>query len=169
MLKPQDLLVLLKLEAHSGARPTYAALGESLGLSAAEIVNVVRRSMEAGLATRDRRELRPLRPQLHELLVHGVRYVFPARRGAKRRGVPTGASAPPLSEVLTRGDEMLVWPHLKGSARGESIEPLYATAPDAALHDPALYRRLALVDALRVGGARERKLAADLLAKEMGL
>jgi len=37
--------------------------------------------------------------------------------------------------------------------------------PEAALHDPALYQKLALVDALRDGRIRERKLAEQELKK----
>jgi hypothetical protein len=37
--------------------------------------------------------------------------------------------------------------------------------PEAALRDPALYEKLALVDALRDGRVRERKLAEQELKK----
>jgi len=61
----------------------------------------------------------------------------------------------------------LVWPHPEGDVRGESLEPLYPSAIDAARRDRALYESLALVDALRVGRARERALAIDLLTKRL--
>lgn len=61
----------------------------------------------------------------------------------------------------------IVWPHPEGEVRGESLEPLYPSAVDAARLDQGLYECLALVDALRVGRARERKLAIDLLAKRL--
>lgn len=59
----------------------------------------------------------------------------------------------------------IVWPHPEGEIRGESLEPLYPSVVDAARRDSALHESLALVDALRIGRARERKLAIDLLAK----
>ena len=45
--------------------------------------------------------------------------------------------------------------------------PLYASAPKAATDDSALYELLAIVDALRLGGARERSVAADILRKRL--
>jgi len=50
-----------------------------------------------------------------------------------------------------------------GSDRGIALEPLHESAPEIARRDPALAERLALVDALRLGDARVRGLAADLL------
>jgi hypothetical protein len=47
------------------------------------------------------------------------------------------------------------------------LEPLYPSAVDAARRDPVLYECLALVDAIRVGRARERALAVDLLRKRI--
>jgi hypothetical protein len=44
----------------------------------------------------------------------------------------------------------MVWPHAKGTVRGESLTPLTPTAPEAAQRDEALYRVLALIDALRI-------------------
>jgi hypothetical protein len=40
-------------------------------------------------------------------------------------------------------------------------------APQAALADPALHELLALLDALRVGRSRERKLAERLLSDRL--
>ena len=52
--------------------------------------------------------------------------------------------------------------------RGVTVEPLYKTAPAAALRDPFLYELLALIDALREGRARERKLAEKELIDRLG-
>ena len=49
--------------------------------------------------------------------------------------------------------------------RGESFEPLYPSAVIASKKDDQLYAGLALIDAIRGGRARERKLAEDLLEK----
>ena len=43
------------------------------------------------------------------------------------------------------------------------LEPLYKTVPIAARRDPRLYEILALLDALRDGRARERRLAEEHL------
>ena len=59
-----------------------------------------------------------------------------------------------------------MWPFPDGHHRGVSLDPLYKTAPAAALRDPFLYELLALIDALREGRARERKLAEkELIAR----
>jgi len=47
--------------------------------------------------------------------------------------------------------------------RGLALEPLHALAPGAALRDPELRERFALVDALRIGDARMRRIARDEL------
>jgi hypothetical protein len=47
--------------------------------------------------------------------------------------------------------------------RGQSIIPLFPGAPLLAVDNPALYDLLALIDALRVGTARVRTIAAGLL------
>ena len=61
----------------------------------------------------------------------------------------------------------IVWPAADGDVRGQAIEPLYASAPNAARKDSELYQMLALVDALRVGRARERNMAAEELSKRL--
>ena len=60
-----------------------------------------------------------------------------------------------------------IWPTEIGTIKGQSIEPLYAGAPAAASEDPVLYEMLALINALRVGQARERILAVDALKKRV--
>lgn len=168
-LKPQDLLVLFKVAAHPPQRWTYAALGEALSMSASEVHASVKRAVAAGLAVmRGRGDWSPVRPALLEFALHGVRYVWPAVPGPVKRGVPTGFGAEPLAGKITAASgEAPVWAHATGSAKGPSLSPIYRTAPTAALADPALYRLLALQDALRAGRARERALAAELLLKEL--
>jgi hypothetical protein len=168
-LKPQDLLVLLKVAAHPPRRWTYAALGEALGMSASEVHASVKRSVTSGLAVAPARgEWSPVRPSLLEFVLHGVRYVWPATSGPIKRGVPTAFGAEPLASQLTAAPgEAPVWADPAGSAKGPTLTPLYRTAPKAALADPALHRLLALLDALRAGRARERTLAATLMKAEL--
>jgi hypothetical protein len=47
------------------------------------------------------------------------------------------------------------------------VTPLYAAAVRLPERCPSLYESLALVDALRVGQARERKLAVEALAQKL--
>ena len=96
-----------------------------------------------------------------EFLVHGLRYVFPAEWKGVTRGVPNSLAAPPLSSRFSVGELPPVWPHPHGTSRGEGLVPLYRSVPDAALRSPELYEWRALVDALRSGRTRERRMAAD--------
>lgn len=164
-LKAQDLLVLLKVAAHPPQRWTYALLGETLSMSASEVHACVRRAVVSGLAVAPARgEWSPVRPNLLEFVLHGVRYIWPATLGPVQRGVPTSYGAEPLVGKVNAGPgEAPVWAHPAGAAKGPTLSPLYRTAPSAALADPALHRLLALLDALRAGRARERSLAAKLM------
>lgn len=168
-LKPQDLLILLKVVAHPPQHWTYAALGEALAMSASETHASVKRAVASGLAVAPARgEWSPVRPNLLEFVLHGVRYVWPAIAGPVKRGVPTAFGAEPLTRLLTAAPgEAPVWAHPAGKAKGPTLSPLYRTAPQAALADPALHRLLALLDALRTGRARERSLAAKLMEAEL--
>ena len=145
---------------------TYQSLAQELGLSVSETHAALRRAAECGLYDADRRQVRV--HSLMELTIHGLPYVFPARRLPRSRGIPTAYSAAPLEgQLAVDPDDRLVWPHPAGTEFGDAIEPLYGSAPDAACRNPKLYRRLALVDALRVGRARERRLAAEALGFEL--
>lgn len=168
-LKPQDLLVLLKVAAHPPQHWTYAALGEALAMSTSEVHACVRRAVACGLAVAPARgEWSPVRPSLLEFVLHGVRYVWPATPGPVKRGVPTAFGAEPLAAMVTAAPgEAPVWPHPKGTAKGPTLSPLYRSAPQAALADPALHRLLALLDALRTGRARERAMASQLMQAEL--
>lgn len=156
-LLPQDVLVALKL-ARAKRRYSYAELALELGLSASQAHEAVRRAAEAGLVVPG--TLKANREALEEFVLHAVKYIFPAHRGPLVRGVPTAHSAPPLHGLVVESDTPVVWPDSEGDVRGESLEPIYKTVPAAARRDPDLYESLALVDAIRAGRARERKLAA---------
>lgn len=168
-LKPQDLLVLLKRAANPTQSWTYAALGDALHMSASQVHRSVQRVTESGLAvSKGRGDWAVLPEALLEFAVHGVRYAFPAKLGAVRRGVVTSFGAPPLSkQISATPGEVPVWPYAEGNARGPSLSPLYRHVPEAALADPALYELLALLDALRTGRSRERTLAQKLLPERL--
>ncbi len=107
-------------------------------------------------------------PSLLEFVLHGLKYVYPAEPGALCRGVPTAHSAPPLSrKIVSEDDEHYVWPSGHGTVRGQAIEPLYESVPLAAGKDPRLHELLSLVDALRVGRARERQIAGEELKSRL--
>jgi hypothetical protein len=169
MLRPQDILVSLKfLSPFTAARANYASLAESLGVSASETHAAVHRAIRSGLLIpspirpETTLEIRPSVPALSELLCYGVRYFLHAETGRFAVGIPTGASAPPLCALLSASDTPPhIWVHPRGSVRGLAIEPLYPSAPDAALRDPVLAEWLALTDALRLHTGRVAELARN--------
>lgn len=166
-MKPQDIVVLLKLIA-LGRPPVYAVLASQLFMSSSEVHAAMQRATEAGLL--DPVSKMPIREALEEFLLHGLRYVYPPMRGPITKGMPTGYSAPMLSEHSLQSANELppVWPDSKGTVKGYSLLPLYPSVTKAARHDKMLYKLLALVDALREGQARERTLAAEQLTTLLG-
>lgn len=162
-LQAQDVLVALKI-ALLGECPKYRDLASSLGLSLGEAHKSVKRAIDSGLLSRRTRAAR--RGALREFLVHGLKYVFPVKPGADQRGIPTAHAAPPLKSGFPKSDRPPVWPDSQGPMTGPSIKPLYKSVPEAIRQDPQLYEALALIDALRIGRARERKLA-QLKLEEM--
>jgi hypothetical protein len=164
-LRPQDLAVALRLAHHPGER--YEALADVLGLSLSATHRAVQRLQGARLLLPGERKVN--RGALLEFLIHGARYAFPGVRGPEVRGVPTAWSVPELMEEVSSSSSStkVVWPHARGKMRGESITPLYDGVAEARQRDEKLYRALALVDALRVGQARERRIASELLKKEL--
>lgn len=159
-------MILLKLACVPGGSWTFASLGHELGLSSSAIHRGLERAGMGGLYQPRHKGI--VAGALLELLLHGARFVYPAARGGEARGVPTAWAAPPLSENLTFARENApVWPDAMGEARGMAIEPLHPAVPDAARRDPRLWELLALFDSVRVGGPRERGLAAEFLEERI--
>lgn len=163
-LKPQDVLLLLKIVSDGNPTWNQKPIAEALGLSQSEVSESVARCKYARLLAPNGKTAMKL--SLIEFLQHGIQYVFPQRPGAVVRGVPTSHSAQPLNEQI-QSTEHYVWPYGKGALRGHSIVPLYPSVPSAAMKDPSLHELLALVDALRVGRAREKELALKELKKRL--
>jgi hypothetical protein len=108
----------------------------------------------------------PIRRNILEFVLHGAKYAFPPDLGGVTRGLPTGYAAPVLSPLFAPTSSLPpVWPDPSGSVRGRAFEPLYRSVPGAASRDERLYALLALTDAIRGGGAREREIAARLLTE----
>lgn len=164
MLKPQDILVLLKLATGTPSW-TFNSLAHELGLSASAVHRSLDRAEAAGLYDSRRREIKAA--ALIEFLSHGLQYVFPATWSGEARGRPTAWGAPPLSEQLISAGSPPVWPDAKGKARGIALKPLHPAVPEAAQRDKRLWELLALVDAIRIGNARERNLAIRELKKRL--
>ena len=165
-LNPQDIVVVLKLCGYGSKRPPFAQIAADLAMSSSEVHAAFKRAQAAHLLHGSEMNSRPNVSALEEFLIHGLKYAFPAEHGGPTRGLPTSYAPAPLNRLIAAGKEPIpVWPHPQGKKRGIALAPLYKTVPDAALRDPALYQKLALVDALRDGRVRERKLAEQELKK----
>ncbi len=163
-MRPQDIVILLKIAALKDTPWLAKDLAQSLNISASEVSESLNRSKLAGLLSGDKKQL--MKSNLIEFLEHGLRYVFPAKAGAIQRGMPTAHSAPPLKDVVM-SDDVYVWPWAEGLIRGQTIEPLHPNVPAACAKDPLLYELLALVDALRLGRAREKQRAVEALRQRI--
>ena len=165
ILKPQDVVILLKLVAWGSQPWTFQRLAVELSMSQSEAHAGVKRATAARLMSEAGR---PILPALEEFVIHGVRYAYPPERGELTRGMPTGYAAPPLDKLIVQpNDPPPVWPHAEGTVRGYSFSPLFPSVPLAALRDPMLYEMLALVDAIRDGRARERSIAVKELSTRL--
>lgn len=165
-IKPQDIVLLLKIISENNPKWNQKPMSEALGMSQSEVSESVARSKYAGLL--DPKGKTVMKMALMEFLQYGLRYVFPQKPGAVVRGIPTSHSASPLKEQI-QSTEDYVWPYGKGNIRGHSILPLYPSVPEAVLKDEKLHELLALTDALRVGRAREKEMAVIELQKRLGL
>lgn len=148
------------------------ALSSFTGISKSEISNILKRAEFSGLCLRDYQSNRPKvnKKALLEFLVYGIRYVFPVRPAEMVRGIPTAFFAPMLkSKLLSAGEDVWVWPDGYGKTKGLAIKPLHASVPKGAKIDVHLYELLALVDAVRLGRAREVSIATELLRERLGV
>jgi hypothetical protein len=164
ILKPQDIVILLKILSVGEHPWTYASLAFELEISTSQLHSAVKRALSSQLAVQHDSHIVPNVRNLKEFLIHGLKYVFVPDRGEITRGIPTGYASPFLESLfVSDGDPIPVWPHPEGKARGMSFSPLYKIAPAAALRDKRLYELLALIDAIRGGRARELKVAINHL------
>jgi hypothetical protein len=166
ILKPQDIVILLKLLTVGDRQWSYSSLANELAMSPSEVHSGIGRATAARLFDLQRKV--PILKALLEFLVHGVKYAFPPDKGQLTRGIPTSYAAPPLKELIVQRDEPPpVWPYPEGKVKGIEFSPLYRSVPKAVANDTALYELLALVDAIRDGRARERELAVKELTARL--
>lgn len=176
IMKSQDILLLLKLlsmekseVASSDTDYSVRQLEALTGISKSELSATLNRCIRVGLAARDRQSNAPRvnRKALLGFLIHGIKYVFPAKPAELVRGIPTAFAAPVMAgKMMSAGDVINVWPDATGKDKGQAVAPLFKSVPAAAKADPKLYELLALVDAIRIGNVRETKLAEQLLKEE---
>lgn len=168
VLKPQDVLILMKLVLVGKGEWSYNSLAVSLCMSPSEVHAALKRALAARLAVRAAERLVPNISNLKEFLLRGLKYVFIPERGGMTRGMPTMYAGPPLvGKLLSTGEPPPVWPDPEGEVRGQSFSPLYKSAPKAARNDVGLYELLVLIDAIRGGNAREGRMAAEELRQRL--
>lgn len=167
MMKPQDIVILLQVHC-LGTTWTYCELAKSLKMSASTVHEALQRCEISHLYNQKKKKV--LKGALEEFLVHGLKYVFPAKVGAIVRGIPTAHSAEPLKKMLMVDEtNPYVWASAKGKVKGQAIIPLYKSVPEVVENqeNSRLYELLCLVDSLRVGKIREQELAGMELNKRL--
>jgi len=177
MLKSQDVVLLLKLLSKpENLELSQNQLAVQLCMSVSEIHAAFKRLREAGLiqfsdkSSKAKLSLQLVYSAIEEFLLSGLKYVFPAKTGEFIRGIPTSYAAPVLEKFFTQSqDPIPVWPYAEGSIKGLAVEPLYRSVPESLTQypDEDFYDLLALIDAIRIGRARERQMAAQLLQEKL--
>jgi hypothetical protein len=189
MLKPQDVVLLLKLLANPNhLKWSQAQIAMHLCISVSEINAGIKRLIASGLlqiATPMLIIHPDLNQSLHlkkqseklyklvlvaceEFLISGVKYIFPVQLGEITAGIETSYAAPIMKTHIISNDS-IVWPYAEGTRRGMSLEPLYTSVPRSIslFPDQIFYDLLCLIDVLRHGRSRERVLATKMLVERI--
>lgn len=163
-MRPQDVVVLLKLLTIQKPNWQYRDLSTSLYLSVSEVSESLVRSHVAGLVDESRRKVH--RQSLMEFIEYGLQYVFPQVPGGMVTGIATAHSYPFYKQHF-QSEFNYVWPDETGNIRGLAIQPLYKGVAKAVKEDEVLYKLLASIDILRVGRMREKNMALNELRKDI--
>lgn len=184
MLKPQDIVILLKilatLEFHENnieGMLSQNKLAVLLCMSASEVNAGIKRLILSSLLSpvmtdepKNKVVFLPNKPACEECLISGIKYFFPVQLGAYTRGIATSYAAPILEKHFILGDDPVpVWPYGEGDRRGLALTPLYNSVPKSITQfpDQFFYELLILIDAIRSGRARERDIASKLLKEKL--
>jgi len=133
-LRPFDVAVGLRLLLEPEER--YEPLAEALVTRTSAVHRSVARLRLSGLCTPSTRTI--ARFAFREFLVHGVRYAFPAVHGPDRTGMATAWSHAQVGPFFTDAElpRPMVWQSDRGSARGESLAPLFRDGADGCCTRP---------------------------------
>jgi hypothetical protein len=164
-LEPLDLLVALKMAAAAPSKgeASVRELAASLGVPKSNIQRSIERLAAQAVVVMGPDGKRLNRLNARELFAHGVRWIAPANVGKIVLGLPTAHAAPPLASQFPGDADPVVIPLEEGPVRGRSVTPIHPSAPAAAKKDHKLHELLAIVDGIRIGGAREREVAIAAL------
>ncbi|NCT57129.1 MAG: hypothetical protein GW760_05385 [Legionella sp.] len=184
MLKPQDIVILLKILStmmlikDTPDEMTQSKLATHLCMSASEVHAGIKRLVLSGLlgtviketTTPHKIVFMPIKSACEECLISAVKYFFPVQIGTYTRGIATSYAAPLFKKHIFLGDDPVpVWPYAEGDQRGLALEPLYRSVPQSITQypDPSFYELLVLIDAIRSGRVRERNIATKLLKERI--
>ncbi len=158
---------------------TLRGLSSSLGISKTEISASLRRSIDNNLLVFNELQSSSIlslsetdwqvnRKALFDLIRYAIPYIYPIKQMGLNFGLATGFSAPALIKELTSAGILpYIWPSEYGTTYGQAIEPIYKTVPFASKYDAFIYNCFALIDAYRLGKAREKEIAIKYLEKEL--
>jgi len=103
ILKPQDIVILLKIVALGEGQWSYASLAADLAMSTSEVHAGIKRAVAARLMDVQRRP--PPDKIVGRIPYSRVKYAFPPDHGGLTRGIPTGYAAPPLRDMISQPNE----------------------------------------------------------------
>jgi len=164
-MRPQDVVILLKMATLQNDNWTFSQIAASLQISESEVYYAMERNKLAGLVNPNKTKINKL--ALREFLIYGIKYVFPPQTGHSVRGIATAHSALPVNQYINEGGENYVWKYYKGTKRGNFIVPLYEKIPKIVENQPELYELLTIIDTLRIGKKREIEIAINELDKRL--
>jgi len=163
-IRPQDIVILLKMITLQKQDWYLKDLAEELKISKSEISESLNRSQLAGFVGRNKKRVD--RDSVMEFLAHGLKYAFPEEPGKVVNGYSAAHSAAPLYHVF-RSEESYVYADPNGNRRGQYIRPLHKNAAYACRKDDKLYELLALSDVIRIGNRSERQRAVEELKRRI--
>lgn len=171
MLKSQDCLILLKLLADQDKVWSQRELSKELMISLSEINSGIKRLIVAGLLRKTQgAQFVPILAAAEEFIISGLKYIFPTKLGEYTRGIPTAVAAPLFKDKIVLGNDPIpVWPYAFGENKGVALNPLHPSVPKSLRDypDESFYELLVLIDAIRIGRARERNIAIKLLKEKL--
>lgn len=168
-VKPQDVVILCKLlSKRSKLKWSQNSIAAELFLSPSQVNSAFKRLVEAGLLTHYhvKSKPEPILQACEEFFIYALKYIFPAKLGESSRGIPTSYASHLKKEIHAGSDPIPVWPYAEGKKRGVALKPLYHTVPKSIdqYPDTLFYELLGLLDAIRSGRAREKKIAVQKIA-----
>jgi len=168
MLKPQDIMIALKIIAMGQREWKYSEAALELHMSPSEVHAGVKRLKKCCLVTEMVMKMGGSEQKLHlpdmenikEFLRHGVRFAFPAVFTEPVSGLPTSYGVVHLFDGYDGERRYIpVWEYEVGDYKGVGLKPLYKSVPYACVDDFRLYEFMALTDAMRTDDAVLRDFA----------